>query len=53
MAFKKQLEQSGPGPSDADLQSFARLALVEDALRKELGCAVTLAEEMRPVAMTQ
>ena len=35
-AFRSQLEGAGPGPSDADVQSFARLALVERALRKEL-----------------
>ena len=36
LAFRSQLEGAGPGPSDADVQSFARLALVERALRKEL-----------------
>jgi len=35
-AFRSQLEGAGPGPSDADVQSFARLALVERALRKQL-----------------
>ncbi|SEB12618.1 hypothetical protein [Variovorax sp. YR216] len=35
-AFRSQLEGTGPGPSDADVQCFARLALVEKALQKEL-----------------
>ncbi|WP_157731201.1 hypothetical protein [Variovorax sp. HW608] len=35
-AFRSQLEGAGPGPSDAQVQSFARLALVERALQKEL-----------------
>lgn len=36
LAFRSQLEGVGPGPSDADLQCFARLALVEKALQKEV-----------------
>ena len=39
IAFRSQLEGAGPGPSDADVQCFARLALVEKALQKEL-CTV-------------
>lgn len=35
-AFRSQLEGAGPGPSDADVQSFARFALVEKALQKEV-----------------
>lgn len=35
LAFRSQLEGAGPGPSDADVQCFARLALVERALQKE------------------
>jgi hypothetical protein len=31
-AFRAQLQQAGPGPSDDDLQSFARLAWLEHAL---------------------
>lgn len=42
-AFRQQLQGEGPGPTDADLQSFARLVLVENALLKELGAAVVLA----------
>jgi hypothetical protein len=33
-AFRSQIDGQGAGPSDEDLQSFARLALVEDALRR-------------------
>ena len=49
LAFRQQLEDLGPGPTDADIQSFARLALVEKALQKELDCAHVLAEELRTV----
>ncbi|MGO4392567.1 hypothetical protein AB4Z46_14565 [Variovorax sp. M-6] len=48
-AFRQQLQGEGPGPSDADLQSFARLVLVENALLKELGAAVVLAAS-RPLS---
>jgi hypothetical protein len=47
LAFRDQLQRQGPGPTDADLQSFARLALVERTLHKEFGRAVALAEELR------
>ena len=47
LAFRNQVQRQGPGPSDGDLQSFARLALVEHTLRKEFGRAVMLAEELR------
>jgi hypothetical protein len=40
--FRKQLQGEGPGPTDADLQSFARLVLVETALLEELGAAERL-----------
>lgn len=43
VAFRQQLQGEGPGPTDADLQSFARLVLVENALLKELGAAVARA----------
>ncbi|MDM0107579.1 hypothetical protein QTH97_21705 [Variovorax sp. J22R24] len=49
LAFRNQLQRQGPGPSDADLQSFARLALVERALHKEFGHATALAEELRAI----
>ncbi len=42
LAFRAQLEGAGPGPSDADVQCFARLALVEKAFRKELRIAAQL-----------
>ncbi|MBO9514689.1 MAG: hypothetical protein J7549_11280 [Variovorax sp.] len=38
-AFRAQLEGVGPGPSEAQLRSFARLAMAERALQKELRCA--------------
>ncbi|MDM0075224.1 hypothetical protein QTH90_12570 [Variovorax sp. J2P1-59] len=53
LAFRDQLQRLGPGPSDDDLQSFARLALVEQALRTEFGRAVVLAEELRTAELTQ
>ena len=33
-AFRSQIEGKGQGPFDGDLQSFARLALVENTLRR-------------------
>jgi len=42
LAFRSQLEGVGPGPSDADVQCFARLALVEKALQKQLCSVVEL-----------
>lgn len=33
-AFRKQLQGQGPGPTDDDLQCFARMALVEEALQR-------------------
>lgn len=35
-AFRSQLEGAGSGPSDAEVQSFARFVLVEKALQKEV-----------------
>ncbi|VTU34778.1 hypothetical protein [Variovorax sp. PBL-E5] len=32
--FRRQLDDEGPGPTDDELQSFARLALVEQALHR-------------------
>ena len=49
VAFRRQLREEGPGPSEAELHSFARLALVEEALRKELVCAQAIADELRVV----
>ena len=40
--FRKQLQGEGPGPTEADLQCFARLVLVETALLEELGVAERL-----------
>ncbi|MDM0014170.1 hypothetical protein QTH87_17160 [Variovorax sp. J22P168] len=42
-AFREQLQGAGPGPSEAELESFARLVVVERALMKELGTAVVMA----------
>lgn len=35
-AFRRQLEGTGPGPADAQLQLFARIAVVEERLRRAL-----------------
>lgn len=40
--FRKQLQGEGPGPTEADLQSLARLVLVETALLQQLDVAVRL-----------
>lgn len=45
-AFRAQLDGDGSGPSDAEVESFARLALVERALQKELRLAGELIGEI-------
>lgn len=44
-AFRSHIHAAGPGPSEALLQSYARLLLVERALEKELGFARDLAAQ--------
>lgn len=38
-AFRKQLDGSGPGPADAELLMFARLAVAEQRLGRSLAQA--------------
>lgn len=40
VAFRAEVQGMGPGPTDADLQSFARLTLVEESLHKHLGAVL-------------
>jgi hypothetical protein len=35
-AFRRQLEGEGPGPADVELRLFARIAVVEERLRRAL-----------------
>ena len=46
-AFGDHLRGLGAGPTEDDLQSFARLALVEAALQKHLGDALALMDVRR------
>lgn len=46
-AFRKFLEGTGKGPADEDLQTFAKLAIAEQRLRRRLGLAKASGKESR------
>lgn len=49
-AFRQFLDGTGTGPTDADLQSFARLALVERALQSHLDRVIASSESFSGVS---
>jgi hypothetical protein len=46
-AFRQFLHGTGQGPADEDLQTFAKLAIGEQRLRRRLGLAKSFGKESR------